>query len=50
MLTDGDVVIAESGAIVQYIIAKYGGGRLMQRQAYRAAMKKGDPGMALLLT
>ena len=28
MITDGEVVIAESGAIVQYIIAKYGDGRL----------------------
>ncbi len=28
VMDDGDVRIAESGAIVQYIIAKYGGGRL----------------------
>ncbi len=28
VITDGDVVLAESGAIVQYIIAKHGGGRL----------------------
>ena len=28
MITDGEVVIAESGAIVQYIIARYGNGRL----------------------
>ena len=27
-ITDGDVVLAESGAIVEYIIAKYGRGRL----------------------
>lgn len=28
VITDGDVVLAESGAIVQYIIARHGGGRL----------------------
>ncbi len=28
VITDGDVVIAESGAIVDYIIARHGGGRL----------------------
>jgi len=28
VITDGDVVLAESGAIVDYIIAKYGNGRL----------------------
>lgn len=28
VMTDGPVQIAESGAIMQYIIAKYGGGRL----------------------
>jgi glutathione S-transferase len=28
IITDGDVVLAESGAIVDYIIAKYGHGRL----------------------
>jgi glutathione S-transferase len=27
-ITDGDVVLAESGAVVEYIIAKYGKGRL----------------------
>src|SRR5205814_897130 len=27
-MVDGDVVMAESGAIVEYIIAKHGGGRL----------------------
>ena len=27
-ITDGDVVLAESGAVVEYIIAKYGRGRL----------------------
>ena len=28
VITDGEMVLAESGAIVQYIIEKYGGGRL----------------------
>lgn len=28
VITDGDLVLAESGAIVEYIIAKYGDGRL----------------------
>src|ERR1700760_276520 len=28
VITDGDVVLAESGAIIDYIVAKYGKGRL----------------------
>jgi glutathione S-transferase len=28
IVTDGDLVLAESGAIVQYIVSTYGGGRL----------------------
>jgi glutathione S-transferase len=28
VITDGDVVLGESGAIIEYIIGKYGGGRL----------------------
>jgi glutathione S-transferase len=31
VITDGDVVLAESGAVVEYIIAKYGNGRLTLR-------------------
>ena len=31
IITDGDVVLAESGAVVEYIIAKYGDGRLTLR-------------------
>lgn len=27
IITDGDIVLAESGAIVEYLIAKYGKGR-----------------------
>src|ERR1700754_1742235 len=29
VITDGDLVLAESGAIVDYIIARHGGGRLV---------------------
>ena len=29
VIVDGDLVLAESGAIIEYIIAKYGGGRLV---------------------
>lgn len=28
VITDGDIVLAESGAIVEYIVHRYGGGRL----------------------
>jgi glutathione S-transferase len=28
VITDGDLVLAESGAIIEYVIAKYGNGRL----------------------
>lgn len=31
VITDGDLVLAESGAIVDYIMAKYGDGRLVLR-------------------
>jgi len=31
VITDGDVVLAESGAVVEYIVAKYGNGRLTLR-------------------
>jgi len=31
VITDGDLVLAESGAIVEYIVAKYGAGRLTLR-------------------
>ncbi|MDA9403379.1 glutathione S-transferase family protein [Bradyrhizobium sp. CCBAU 45389] len=31
VITDGDLVLAESGAIVDYIMAKYGSGRLVLR-------------------
>jgi glutathione S-transferase len=32
-LQDGDVTIFESGAIVQYVLAKYGAGRLMPKES-----------------
>ncbi|MBV9530984.1 MAG: glutathione S-transferase [Bradyrhizobium sp.] len=31
VITDDDIVLAESGAVVEYIIARYGGGRLVLR-------------------
>src|ERR1043165_2286865 len=34
VITDGDVVLAESGAIVEYIIARYGDGRLALAPAH----------------
>src|SRR5215467_9726718 len=41
VITDGDLVLAESGAVVEYIIAKYGQGRL--------ALRAGDPDFAQYL-
>ena len=41
VITDGDVVLAESGAIVEYILAKYGRGRL--------TLAADDPGFAQYL-
>ena len=41
VITDGDLKLAESGAIVQYILARYGGGRL--------APAAGDPAFAPFL-
>lgn len=34
VITDGDLVLAESGAIVDYIIARHGGGRLAHGAAH----------------
>ena len=34
VMTDGELVLAESGAIIDYIIAKYGGGRLARGLAH----------------
>ena len=34
VITDGDLVLAESGAIVEYIVAKHGGGRLALAPAH----------------
>jgi glutathione S-transferase len=41
VIADGDLVLAESGAIVDYIMAKYGKGRL--------ALSANDPGFAQFL-
>jgi glutathione S-transferase len=41
VITDGDLVLAESGAIVDYIMARYGKGRL--------TVGTGDPGFAQFL-
>ena len=41
VITDGDLVLAESGAVIDYILAKYGDGRL--------ALKSGDPDFASFL-
>jgi glutathione S-transferase len=38
VITDGDLVLGESGAIVEYIVETYGGGRLV--------LKRGDAGFA----
>jgi glutathione S-transferase len=35
VITDGDLVLAESGAVVEYIVAKYGNGRLTLNSAHR---------------
>jgi glutathione S-transferase len=35
VITDGDLVLAESGAVVEYIIAKYGNGRLTLNPGHR---------------
>ena len=35
VITDGDLVLAESGAVVEYIIVKYGNGRLALNSAHR---------------
>src|ERR1700683_3741266 len=32
VITDGDITIAESGAIVDYLVRRYGGGRLVPAQ------------------
>lgn len=41
VITDGDLVLAESGAIVDYIMARYGNGRLV--------LRPDDPGFAQFL-
>ena len=34
VITDGDLVLGESGAIIEYIITKYGGGRLARQAGH----------------
>ena len=34
VITDGELVLGESGAIIEYIIAKHGGGRLGRREGH----------------
>jgi len=34
VITDGDVVLGESGAIIEYILARYGGGRLSRQPGH----------------
>jgi glutathione S-transferase len=34
VITDGELVLGESGAIIEYIIAKYGGGRLARHAGH----------------
>ena len=41
VITDGDIMLAESGAVVEYIIARYGNGRL--------TLPANDPGFAQFL-
>jgi glutathione S-transferase len=41
VITDGDLVLAESGAVVEYVTAKYGNGRL--------TLRAGDPNFAQFL-
>ena len=35
MITDGDLILAESGAVVEYILGKYGNGRLALTSGHR---------------
>src|SRR5882757_10025288 len=35
VITDGDLVLAESGAVVEYVIARYGNGRLVLTPDHR---------------
>src|SRR5450631_2914630 len=37
VIVDGSVTVAESGAIVEYLLERYGGGRLIPRRARRNA-------------
>ena len=50
VITDGDVTLAESGAIMGYILAKYGNGRLaVGPNAVKSQKQRqtGEPGVGL---
>ena len=34
IISDGDLVLAESGAVIEYILTRYGGGRLLRQPAH----------------
>ena len=44
VITDGDLVLAESGAVVDYIIAKYGNGRLKLAPGSSATSRSSSTG------
>jgi glutathione S-transferase len=39
VITDGDLTVAESGAIVEYLVGKYGGGRLIPPAGSKERMR-----------
>ena len=39
VLTDGDITVAETGAIVEYILARYGAGRLLPKPGSADALR-----------
>ena len=43
IITDGDLVLAESGAVVEYITAKYGKGRLTLWELLTRALRGVEP-------
>jgi glutathione S-transferase len=39
VISDGDTTVAESGAIIEYLVGRYGGGRLMPRADTRERLR-----------
>src|ERR1700733_5123187 len=39
VIVDGDVTVAESGAIIEYLVDKYGGGRLIPPAGFRERLR-----------